>query len=163
MNGLPLKATGTILDHRLCSQQSVYDARTTSRIKVRIHYIRDWVVDYAPPVNVWLITDWAWYRCALDTCCNSNAHCFAPVKLAALQVAHLQVAHCGARLAMSCDFFQRSMDASCNALCIKSSTKGCYGGRTKAMRGDNILCMRGTYMLGDFKGFEQFLVVLHTP
>lgn len=62
VNGLPLKATGTILDHRLCSQQSVYDARTTSRIKVRIHCIRDWVVDYAPPVTVWLITDWAWYR-----------------------------------------------------------------------------------------------------
>ena len=62
VNGLPLKATGTILDHRLCSQQSVYDARTTSRIKVRIHCIRDWVVDYGPPVTVWLITDWAWYR-----------------------------------------------------------------------------------------------------
>ncbi|KAL3145939.1 hypothetical protein ABBQ38_015299 [Trebouxia sp. C0009 RCD-2024] len=59
VNGLPLKATGTILDHRLCAQQSVYDARTTSRIKVRIHCIRDWVVDYAPPVTVWLITDWA--------------------------------------------------------------------------------------------------------
>ncbi|KAL3155854.1 hypothetical protein ABBQ32_012863 [Trebouxia sp. C0010 RCD-2024] len=34
VNGLPLKATGTILDHRLCAQQSVYDARTTSRIKL---------------------------------------------------------------------------------------------------------------------------------
>ena len=65
VNGLPLKATGTVLDHRLCSQQSVYDARTTSRVKVRIHYIRDWVVDYAQPVTVWLITDWAWYRWGL--------------------------------------------------------------------------------------------------
>ncbi|DBA80727.1 hypothetical protein WJX77_005653 [Trebouxia sp. C0004] len=62
MHGLPLKATGTVLDHRLCSQQSVYDARSSSKIKVRIHYIRDWVVDYSPPVTVWLITDWAWYR-----------------------------------------------------------------------------------------------------
>jgi len=62
VNGLPLKATGTVLDHRLCSQQSVYDARSSSKIKVRIHYIRDWVVDYSPPVTVWLITDWAWYR-----------------------------------------------------------------------------------------------------
>jgi len=62
VNGLPLKATGTVLDHRLCSQQSVYDARSSSKIKVRIHYIRDWVVDYSTPVTVWLITDWAWYR-----------------------------------------------------------------------------------------------------
>ena len=65
VNGLPLKATGTVLDHRLCSQQSVYDARASSRIKVRIHYIRDWVVDYSQPVTVWLITDWAWYRYVL--------------------------------------------------------------------------------------------------
>ncbi len=62
LHGLPLKATGTVLDHRLCSQQSVYDARGSSKIKVRIHYIRDWVVDYSTPVTVWLITDWAWYR-----------------------------------------------------------------------------------------------------
>ncbi|KAL0046805.1 hypothetical protein WJX82_010406 [Trebouxia sp. C0006] len=62
VHGLPLKATGTVLDHRLCSQQSVYDARGSSKIKVRIHYIRDWVVDYSTPVTVWLITDWAWYR-----------------------------------------------------------------------------------------------------
>ncbi len=62
VHGLPLKATGTVLDHRLCSQQSVYDARSSSKIKVRIHYIRDWVVDYSTPVTVWLITDWAWYR-----------------------------------------------------------------------------------------------------
>ncbi|KAL0037828.1 hypothetical protein WJX79_000733 [Trebouxia sp. C0005] len=62
VHGLPLKATGTVLDHRLCSQQSVYDARSSSKIKVRVHYIRDWVVDYSTPVTVWLITDWAWYR-----------------------------------------------------------------------------------------------------
>ena len=74
VNGLPLKATGTVLDHRLCSQQSVYDARVSSRIKVRIHYIRDWVVDYSQPVTVWLITDWAWYRSALLPCCQLAIH-----------------------------------------------------------------------------------------
>lgn len=59
---LPLKVTGTVLDHRLCAQQSVYDARSSSRMKVRLHAVRDWVVDYSPHVAVWLITDWAWYR-----------------------------------------------------------------------------------------------------
>ena len=62
VGGLPLKVTGTVLDHRLCAQQSVYDARGSSRMKVRLHAVRDWVVDFSPHVAVWLITDWAWYR-----------------------------------------------------------------------------------------------------
>lgn len=33
-------------------------------MRVQIRYIRDWVVDYSEPGAVWIVSDWAWYRCA---------------------------------------------------------------------------------------------------
>ena len=53
-----------LLDHRAAAS-AIGEARELARVRVQIRYIRDWVVDYSEPGAVWLISDWAWYRCAV--------------------------------------------------------------------------------------------------
>ena len=61
-----------LLDHRAAAS-AIEEARELARVRVQIRYIRDWVVDYSEPGAVWVISDWAWYRCALWTLCLSSA------------------------------------------------------------------------------------------
>ncbi len=52
-----------LLDHRAAAS-AIEEARQLARVRVQIRFIRDWVVDYSEPGAVWIISDWAWYRCA---------------------------------------------------------------------------------------------------
>ncbi|KAK9824314.1 hypothetical protein WJX72_009375 [[Myrmecia] bisecta] len=61
VNGLELKARGAVLEHKLAAQ-SIDDARYNARVRVRIHAVRDWLIDYSTPWSIWVVTDFAWYR-----------------------------------------------------------------------------------------------------
>ena len=63
INGRALRGRGVLLDHRAAAS-AIEEARELARVRVQIRHIRDWVVDYSEPGAVWIVSDWAWYRCA---------------------------------------------------------------------------------------------------
>lgn len=75
INGKALQGRGVLLDHRAAAS-AIEEARQLARVRVQIRFIRDWVVDYSEPGAVWIISDWAWYRCAAIKSVRS-LHCNA--------------------------------------------------------------------------------------
>lgn len=61
VDGLLLKAKGTLLEHKAAST-SLEEARQTAKVKVVIPAIRDWVIDHTFPTTLWLVSGAAWYR-----------------------------------------------------------------------------------------------------
>ena len=54
-----------LLEHRAAAS-AIEEARGQARVRVQLRQVRDWVVDYFEPGAVWIISDWAWYRCVIS-------------------------------------------------------------------------------------------------
>ncbi len=53
-----------LLEHKAAAS-AIEEARGQARVRVQLRQVRDWVVDYSEPGAVWIISDWAWYRCVI--------------------------------------------------------------------------------------------------
>lgn len=57
-----MQAIGFVLEHKL-AEESLAEARRAAYIRVRLHGVRQLIVDHSMPPAVWVVTDVAWYRC----------------------------------------------------------------------------------------------------
>ena len=64
VGGRALRGRGVLLEHK-ASAAGIEEAREQARVRVQLHHVRDWVIDYSEPGAVWIISDWAWYRCVI--------------------------------------------------------------------------------------------------
>lgn len=77
VGSLPLRARGQLLEHRSPSAAGAEPwaasaaaasgggAPNSSKGRIALHHVRDWVVDHTQPAPaIWLVTSAAWYRWA---------------------------------------------------------------------------------------------------
>ena len=64
VGGRALRGRGVLLDHKAAALASE-EAREQARMRVQLRHVRDWVLDYSEPGAIWVISDWAWYRCVI--------------------------------------------------------------------------------------------------